>query len=68
MESSVGWLESVLNFFPITGKVMKQMKTKSEKNPPKEEPQDEKVGSVDEIKRRYGFSSAVRTIDIHISL
>ncbi|XP_004287725.1 PREDICTED: uncharacterized protein LOC101298930 isoform X1 [Fragaria vesca subsp. vesca] len=45
-------------FMAFKGKVMKQMKTKSEKNPPKEEPQDEKVGSVDEIKRRYGFSSA----------
>ncbi|KAL6193190.1 hypothetical protein ACLB2K_034274 [Fragaria x ananassa] len=49
-------------------KVMKQMKTKSEKTNPKEEQQDEKVGSLDEIKRRYGFLSAVRTIYIHMSL
>lgn len=42
------------------------MKTKSEKTSPKAEQQDEKVGSVDEIKRRYGFSSAVRTIHIYV--
>lgn len=45
-------------FMAFKGKVLKQMKTKSEKTSPKEEQQDEKVGSVDEIKRRYGFSSA----------
>lgn len=42
------------------------MKTKSEKTSPKEEQQDEKVASVDEIKRKYGFSSAVRTIHIYV--
>ncbi|XP_050379667.1 uncharacterized protein LOC126797017 isoform X2 [Argentina anserina] len=45
-------------FLAFKGKVLKQMKTKSEKNPPNEEQYDEKVGSVDEIKRRYGFVSA----------
>lgn len=41
---------------------MKQMKSKNEKNSGKqEEQQDEKVGQVDEIKKRYGFSSSVST-------
>ncbi|PRQ47203.1 putative transcription factor WD40-like family [Rosa chinensis] len=48
-------------FMAFKGKVLKQMKSKNEKNPPKEEQPDEKVGSVDEIKRRYGFSSAETT-------
>ncbi|KAM5546984.1 hypothetical protein ABKV19_001488 [Rosa sericea] len=48
-------------FMAFKGKVLKQMKSKNEKNPRKEEQPDEKVGSVDEIKRRYGFSSAETT-------
>lgn len=41
---------------------MKQMKSKNDKNSGKqEEQQDEKVGQVDEIKKRYGFSSSVST-------
>ncbi|CAN6541397.1 unnamed protein product [Malus baccata var. baccata] len=46
-------------FMAFKGKVMKQMKSKNEKNSGKqEEQQDEKVGQVDEIKKRYGFSSS----------
>ncbi|CAL9027362.1 unnamed protein product [Prunus brigantina] len=44
-------------FMAFKGKVLKQMKSKTEKNSTKEEQQDEKVGQVDQIKRRYGFSS-----------
>ncbi|CAB4287974.1 unnamed protein product [Prunus armeniaca] len=44
-------------FMAFKGKVLKQMKSKTEKNSTKEEQQDGKVGQVDQIKRRYGFSS-----------
>lgn len=34
------------------------MKGNSQKAPDKEEQQDEKAGSVDQIKKKYGFSSS----------
>ncbi|KAJ4837935.1 hypothetical protein Tsubulata_022530 [Turnera subulata] len=43
-------------FQAFTGKI-KQMKGKNEKNI-KEEQQDEKAGAVDQIKKKYGFSSS----------
>ncbi|KAL6274225.1 hypothetical protein ACE6H2_024917 [Prunus campanulata] len=49
-------------FMAFKGKVLKQMKSKTEKNSTKEEQQDEKVGQVDQIKRRYGFSSSEANI------
>lgn len=39
------------------------MKTKNEKNPIKEEQQDEKAGAVDQIKKKYGFS---KPVSIHL--
>lgn len=41
----------------FTGK-LKHMKTKSEKSSSKEEQQDEKPGTVDQIKKKYGFSKS----------
>ena len=41
----------------FTGK-LRHMKTKNEKNPTKEEHQDDKPGTVDQIKKKYGFSKA----------
>lgn len=49
-------------FMAFKGKVLKQMKSRTEKNSTKEEQQDEKVGQVDQIKRRYGFSSSEANI------
>ncbi|XP_057994797.1 uncharacterized protein LOC110660741 isoform X3 [Hevea brasiliensis] len=42
------------------GKI-KHMKVKNEKNINKEEEQDEKAGAVDQIKKKYGFSSSSET-------
>jgi WD40 repeat protein len=42
-------------FNAIKGK-FKHMKVKNEKAPVKEEPQDEKPGTVDQIKKKYGFT------------
>ncbi|XP_012065395.1 uncharacterized protein LOC105628567 [Jatropha curcas] len=47
-------------FQAFTGKI-KQMKVKNEKNINKEEQQDEKAGAVDQIKKKYGFSSSGET-------
>ncbi|KAK9164722.1 hypothetical protein Syun_005624 [Stephania yunnanensis] len=41
-------------FQAIRGK-LKQKMVKNEKLPAKEEPEDEKIGTVDQIKKRYGF-------------
>ncbi|KAK9129222.1 hypothetical protein Sjap_009709 [Stephania japonica] len=41
-------------FQAIRGK-LKQKMVKNEKVPAKEEPEDEKIGTVDQIKKRYGF-------------
>ncbi|KAI3794329.1 hypothetical protein L1987_36958 [Smallanthus sonchifolius] len=40
---------------------LKEMNVKKEKLQVKEEPQDEKTGSVDQIKKKYGFSSTGET-------
>ncbi|KAK2966840.1 hypothetical protein RJ640_027799 [Escallonia rubra] len=37
---------------------LKQMSVKNEKTPAKEEPQDEKAGTVDQIRRKYGYGSS----------
>lgn len=37
---------------------LKQMKGKNEKVPAKEEPQEENTGSVDQIKKKYGYTSS----------
>lgn len=34
------------------------MKTKNEKSSSKEEQQDEKIGTIDQIKKKYGFSKS----------
>ncbi|KAJ9146863.1 hypothetical protein P3X46_029081 [Hevea brasiliensis] len=44
----------------LLGKI-KHMKVKNEKNINKEEEQDEKAGAVDQIKKKYGFSSSSET-------
>ncbi|GMH06607.1 hypothetical protein Nepgr_008447 [Nepenthes gracilis] len=44
-------------FLSFKGK-LKQIKVKNEKTPVQEEPQDEKVSAVDQIKRKYGFPSS----------
>ncbi|KAK3023413.1 hypothetical protein RJ639_042801, partial [Escallonia herrerae] len=44
-------------FQALKGK-FKQMNVKNEKTPAKEEPQDEKAGSVDQIRRKYGYGSS----------
>ena len=45
------------------------MKVKNEKMPAKEEPQDEKAGAVDQIKRKYGLaSSGVSSHPVHFSI
>ncbi|KAD7479141.1 hypothetical protein E3N88_02277 [Mikania micrantha] len=40
---------------------LKEMNAKKEKVQVKEEPQDEKTGSIDQIKKKYGFSSTGET-------
>ncbi|XP_052190065.1 uncharacterized protein LOC127799878 isoform X2 [Diospyros lotus] len=65
---------SVDNFPPETGNIpnpaadesevlldigkLKEIKVKNEKSPAKEEPQHEKASSVDQIKKKYGFSTS----------
>lgn len=59
------WLEDCLdtlvdsskNISIFSGK-FKQMKVKNQKSSIGEEQQDEKVGAVDQIKKKYGFSSS----------
>lgn len=41
---------------------LKQMTVKNEKHPTEEEPQNEKAEAVDQIKKKYGFSSSNETI------
>lgn len=41
------------------------MKSKNDKSPTKEKPQDEKNGSVDDIKRKYGFASSTVSATAH---
>lgn len=43
--------------FQSTGK-LKHIKSKNEKNSSKEEKQEEKAGTVDQIKKKYGFSKS----------
>ncbi|KAL6559585.1 hypothetical protein OROGR_004702 [Orobanche gracilis] len=47
-------------FQAIRGK-LKQTKVKNDKTPVNDEPQDEKSDSVDQIKKRYGYTSSVYT-------
>ncbi|GMN28702.1 hypothetical protein TIFTF001_002146 [Ficus carica] len=53
--------QNLANKFQVLKGKLKQMKPKSEKNSTKEEPQDEKPGTVDQIKKKYGFSNANET-------
>lgn len=44
-------------FYSSTGK-LKNSKAKTEKVPVNEEPQDEKTGAIDQIKKKYGYASS----------
>lgn len=43
---------------------MKNVKMKNDKTSAKEEQQDDKVGTVDQIKKKYGFSSSTSNVSI----
>ncbi|PON82737.1 Guanine nucleotide-binding protein, beta subunit [Trema orientale] len=53
--------QNLASKFQVLKGKLKHMKTKNEKNFGKEEEQDEKCGTVDQIKRKYGFSKAGET-------
>ncbi|KAL5538587.1 hypothetical protein UlMin_045509 [Ulmus minor] len=50
--------QNLANKFQVFKGKLKQMKPKNEKNSTREEQPDEKAVSVDQIKRKYGFSKA----------
>ncbi|KAF4364715.1 hypothetical protein G4B88_028638 [Cannabis sativa] len=59
--------QNLANKFQALKGKLKHMKTKNEKNPTKEEHQDDKLGTVDQIKKKYGFSKAGETSDAKIA-
>ncbi|KAL8151854.1 hypothetical protein V2J09_021662 [Rumex salicifolius] len=57
MMASINKQKISSRFQSLKGK-LKQMKPKQDKASVKEEPQQEKTGSIDQIKKKYGFSSS----------
>ncbi|XP_062102768.1 uncharacterized protein LOC133812938 isoform X2 [Humulus lupulus] len=59
--------QNLANKFQALKGKLKHMKTKNEKNPTKEEHRDDKPGTVDQIKKKYGFSKAGETSDAKLA-